>query len=87
MPLRFDTEGAGELAEKAKSLMEKTSSLTQDGKRSLYACKVCGKEGQSINVQQHIEANHLEGAVLPCNVCGKVSRSTRALQLHKRNYH
>ena len=36
--LRFDTEGAGELAEKAKSLMEKTSSLTPDGKRSLYAC-------------------------------------------------
>ena len=85
--LRFDTEGVGELAEKAKSLMEKTSSLTPDGKRSLYACKVCGKEGQSINVQQHIEGKHLEGAVLPCNVCGKTSRSRRALQLHKRNYH
>ena len=76
--LRFDTEGVGELAEKAKSLMEKTSSLTPDGKRSFYAYKVCGKEGQSINVQQHIEANHLEGAVLPCNVCGKVGRSLLA---------
>ena len=77
--LRFDFEGVGELTEKAKSLMEKTSSLTPDGKRSLYACKVCGKEGQSINVQQHIEGKHLEGAALPCNVCGKTSRSRRVL--------
>ena len=77
---------AYKLAEKVKSMMEKTSSATPDGKRRLYLCKVCGKEGQSINVQKHIESKHLEGASLPCNVCGKTSRSRRALQTHKQIY-
>ena len=84
---KIDTEGIEELAEKAKSLMEKTSSATPDGKRPLYVCKICGKEGQSIDVQRHIEAKHLEGAALPCNICGKTSRSRNALGEHKRTYH
>ena len=25
--------------------------------------KICGKEGQSTNVQRHTEAQHLEGAI------------------------
>ena len=81
---KIDTEGIGELA---KSLMEKTSSATPDGKRPLYVCKICGKEGQSTDVQRHIEAKHLEGAALPCNICGKTSRSRNALGEHKRTYH
>ena len=84
---RIDTEGVEELAEKAKSMMEKTSSATPDGKRRLYVCKICGKEGQSINVQQHIEAKHLEGAALPCNICGTTSRSRETLRAHKTRFH
>ena len=71
VPVEFD-----ELGEKVKSMMEKTTSATPDGRRRVYVCKVCGKEGQSIHVQNHIEAKHLEGISLPCNVCGETSRSS-----------
>ena len=76
-----------ELTEQVKSMMEKTQSATPDGKRRLYVCKVCGKEGQSIHVQYHIESKHLEGVSLPCNFCGKRFRSRKALQIHKKHYH
>ena len=76
-----------ELAEQVKSMIEKTQSTTPDGKRRLYVCKVCGKEGQSIHVQYHIESKHLEGVSLPCNFCGKRFRSRKALQIHKKHYH
>ena len=75
------------LAERVKSMMEKTQSATPDGKRRLYACKVCGYEGQSIHVQYHIESKHLEGVSLPCNVCGKTFRCRKALQMHTKHYH
>ena len=55
--------------------------------RRLYVCKVCGKEGQSTNVQRHIEAQHLEGPLLPCNVCGKTSKSRNELSKHKSRDH
>ena len=74
-----------ELDVSVRSMMEKTDG--RKGSRFLYACKVCGKEGQSINVQHHIEANHLEGFALPCNLCEKTSRSRNALQMHKRIFH
>ena len=75
------------LSKKVKSMMEKTANATADGRRRLYVCKVCGKEGQSIDVQKHIEANHLEGISIPCNMCDKSSRSRSILSKHKIAYH
>ena len=75
-----------DLDEKVRSLMEKTQNATADGRRKLYVCKVCGKEGQSINVQTHIEANHLEGVSVPCNLCEKTCRSRNALSQHMKNH-
>ena len=66
-----------ELDEKVKSMMEKGQN---GGKR--YVCKVCGKEGQWVAIRDHIEANHLEGVSLPCNVCGKEYRSRNNLRRH-----
>ena len=83
---RMDIEGIEGLAEKVKSMMEKTSSATPDGRRRLYVCKICGKEGQSINMQQHIEAAHLEGVALPCNICGKTCRSRDMLRKHQKTH-
>ena len=79
--------GLEELAEKVKSFMGTTLGKTGDGKRNLYHCKICGKEGQSIHIQNHIEANHLEGVSLPCDQCDKNARSRRDLTEHKRRYH
>ena len=36
-------------------------------------CKVCGKEGMGSAIKDHIEANHIVGIVLPCNLCEKNS--------------
>ena len=73
------------LDEKVKSMMEKSQNLIphkQSGTQKAYICKVCGKEGAGIAIRDHIEANHLEGVSLPCNVCGKECRSRMILRKH-----
>ena len=74
-----------ELEEMVKSMMEKLQ--IKIANRTAYQCKVCGKEGQGITIKDHIEANHLEGIVIPCNLCEKTFRSRNGLKLHKRHYH
>ena len=72
-----------ELGEKVKSMMEGSENLAPDGLSKAKICKVCGKEGAGIAIRDHIEANHLEGVSLPCNVCGKEFRSRMILRKHK----
>ena len=50
-------------------------------------CKICGKEGLANHVVKHIEATHLEGISLPCNICEKVFSSRNALCIHKSRLH
>ena len=76
-----------ELEERVNSMMEKSQNKTADGKRLAHRCTVCGKEGQSPNIKDHIEANHLEGVIIPCNLCGKTFRSRNTLKLHIIPYH
>ena len=76
-----------ELDERVRSMMEKTDIKTSDGARKMYVCKVCGKEGQSINIQQHIEAQHLERVSIPCDLCEKMFRSRNTLSVHTRQHH
>ena len=73
-----------ELDEKVKSMMDKSEHFIQNGKgrERTKICKLCGKEGQGIAIRDHIEANHLEGVSLPCNVCGKEFRSRHNLRRH-----
>ena len=71
-----------ELDEKVKSMMEKSQNLIPSGKQRADICKVCGKEGAGIAIRDHIEANHLEGIALPCNICGKTFRSRMLLRKH-----
>ena len=60
-----------ELDKKVKSMMETSQNRLPNGPGRAKICKVCGKEGQSMGIRDHIEANHLEGVSLPCNVCGQ----------------
>ena len=62
-----------ELEEKCKSMMEKTVKKQGNG-FPLYMCKVCGKEEIKSGITKHIEAKHVEGLSLPCNVCEKTFR-------------
>ena len=75
-----------ELDGTVKSMMSKTDQKLYGGK-SVFSCNVCGKEGQSMNVQHHIESHHLEGILLPCNLCEKTYKSRSSMQNHKRNEH
>ena len=60
---------------KVNSMMEKSQKLITTGKLAngipsrqdrAFICKVCGKEGVSNAVGNHIEENHLEGISLQC---------------------
>ena len=74
-----------ELDEKVKSMMETSQNLRPDGASKAKICKVCGKEGAGIAIRDHIEAKHLEGVSLPCNICGKEFRSRQRLRQHTCN--
>ena len=68
---------------KVKSMMEKSPNLIPYQNTKAKICKVCGKEGAGVAIRDHIEANHLEGVALPCNICGKTYRSRMLLRKHK----
>ena len=84
-----ETVDAQGLEEKIGSMMEPTekSITVGKGKRTIWVCKVCGKEGQVGNVQHHIESHHITGVTHTCNICGKTSKSRNALGMHKSTYH
>ena len=63
-----------ELEERVKSMMEKSQNKYANGQQLAHRCKVCGKEGMGSAIKDHIEANHLEGIVIPCNLCDKTFR-------------
>ena len=69
-----------------KSLMEKGGYIVGTQVKA-YVCKVCGKEGYSSSIKDHIERNHVEGINVPCNQCEKSFRSRHALRLHYQRYH
>ena len=79
----FVCQDLQELDIQVKSMMEMSQNLVPSRKEKARICKVCGKEGAGFTIRDHIEANHLEGVVLPCNACGKTYRSRTALSHHK----
>ena len=68
------------------SMMAKTSNKNARG-QLVYKCTLCGKEAEQTNLKNHIEANHLEGISVPCNLCEKAFRSRNSLSKHKTVYH
>ena len=83
------------LDEKVMSMMEKGQNMFPNGKRAdgtqnqtkASICKVCGKEGFSHHIIDHIEANHLEGISIPCDYCDKVFTVRTYLRKHEAKYH
>ena len=66
-----------------KSLMEKSENNVANGRQKADRCKVCGKEDHGSHIKDHIEAKHIRGIVLPCNLCEKTFRSRKTLRRHK----
>ena len=50
-------------------------------------CKVCGKEGIWNQIRDHIEANHITGISIQCDLRGKSCKSRNGLAKHKSRYH
>ena len=75
-----------EIEERVRSMMEKSQNKIASGLRLAHVCKVCGKEGESSALKDHIEVNHLEGILIPCNLCNKTFRSRNGLRQHKRQH-
>ena len=76
--------GLEDLDERVISMMGKSANfLANKGKKRAHVCNICGKEDERSNIKDHIEANHLEGIVIPCNFCEKTFRSRNALRQHK----
>ena len=74
------------LNNQTNSMMEKSLTKNVNGK-TIFRCKVCGKEAlYSNDIKKHIEANHLEGVSIPCNLCEKTFRSRNTLKLHMISY-
>ena len=85
IPRKFSGD-LDELEEMVKSMMEKSQNKHADGTRFADRCKVCGKEGKNSTIKDHIEANHLEGIIVPCNLCDKTFGSRNSLRKHKRQH-
>ena len=52
-----------------------------------FSCKVCDRNGDSGTIKDHIEAKHLEGISIPCNLCKIMLKSRSSLKMHKRRNH
>jgi hypothetical protein len=79
-----------ELDDKIESLKCRGENMLRHGakkKESAYVCKVCGKEGQKPHIKTHIEAIHLEGISVPCNICVKTFKSRESLRMHNLRFH
>ena len=76
------------LNQQVKSMMEYSNNAAPHKKQGrARICKVCGKEGSWVQIRDHIEANHITGISIPCNLCGKLFKSRNSAINHKSVYH
>ena len=61
--------------------------MLANGRQRASVCQVCGKEGQTNVIKDHIEAHHIDGIIIPCNLCEKTFRSRVLLKNHKWQKH
>ena len=80
-----------ELDETVKAMMETSENMVQKGggrgQERAKICKICGREGRSHVIKEHIEVNHLDGVSIPCNLCDKILRTRRDLRRHRKSVH
>ena len=79
VPREFET-----LEKMVESLEKSITDNPQN--RQCSICNVCGKEGMSNAIKNHIEANHIEGITIPCNSCDKTFRTRNGFIDHKREH-
>mgnify|MGYP001249704468 CR=1 FL=1 len=76
------------LNQQVKSMMEYSNNAAPHKKQGrARICKVCGKEGIMDTIMKHIEANHISGISIPCDLCGNSFKSRNVLASHKSQQH
>ena len=77
------------MAQKVKSLMKSGDDSDPNNKKGSKRriCKICGQEGPARDIKSHIEANHIAGISIPCDLCGKSFISRNSLGSHKSQQH
>ena len=75
------------LDQQVKSMMAFSEKANPYGHGRAKICKVCGKEGQTRQIMNHIEANHIAGISVPCGLCGQLFCSRNSLAKHKSLHH
>ena len=55
-------------------MMTSSDDFYTSGQGKERTCKVCGKEGNRQNIKDYIEAHHIEGVSVRCNLCENTFR-------------
>ena len=79
-----------DLDEKLNTMIGRSENMVKRGDNRMikaYVCQICGKEGRGLHIRSHIEANHLVGISIPCNICDQTYRTRDALRHHKSRHH
>ena len=82
VPNQTPTVNFKEMDEKIKAMMSRGQTMRKDGQHKNTLCIICGKEGQYINIRDHIEARHMDSISLPCNFCERTFRTRCTLRKH-----
>ena len=80
------------ISEEMQELDAKVKSLIVKGDKYFYGkqgfvCRECGKEGSRSLIRSHIEVNHIDGLIIPCESCDHTCRSRQALRKHTAKLH
>ena len=79
--------GLHNLDEQIRSMITRSNLSAGPGKGFLASCNVCGKQGPKFAMPKHIEAYHITGISISCEICGKVSSSRHGASTHKSRDH
>lgn len=62
--------------------------MGKDPLSGLHYCMGCDySSGNPTHVKEHIEAKHIENMSIVCDICGTVTKTRKAMRMHKLRRH
>ena len=70
------------------SMIESKMGKVENGSCGSWFCLECHYESSiKGDVKNHIEAKHIEAAATSCDLCGVVTKTRKAMKMHKHRQH